>query len=116
MLPHLGELRCAKRFPWGDTISHSQANYWALDYYAYDLLSGSVNNYHPTYATGSQPHTSPVGAIPANSYGLHDMAGNVRQRCWDWYGRYALADLTDPRGVSSAGVQFQAPRPSHFTH
>jgi formylglycine-generating enzyme required for sulfatase activity len=40
-----------KRFPWGDTISHSQANYWANSTLAYDL-SGSVNDNHPTYKTG----------------------------------------------------------------
>jgi formylglycine-generating enzyme required for sulfatase activity len=29
--------------------------------------------------------TSPVGAFPANRYGLSDMAGNVWQWCSDWY-------------------------------
>jgi formylglycine-generating enzyme required for sulfatase activity len=76
-----------KRFPWGDTISHSEANYSASSSYSYDS-SGSVNNYHPTYETGGQPYTSPVGAFAANGYGLHDMAGNVAEWCWNWYGTY----------------------------
>jgi formylglycine-generating enzyme len=88
-----------KRFPWQDTISHSQANYLASPSYAYDS-SGSVNDYHATYETVAVPFTSPVGSFAANGYGLYDMAGNMRQWCWDWYGTpYAGSD--DPRGAAS---------------
>jgi formylglycine-generating enzyme required for sulfatase activity len=87
-----------KRFPWGDTITHSQANYSSDSGYAYDV--SPTRGFHPAYASGGTPYTSPVGSFAANGYGLRDMAGNVAQWCWDWYGGYSGGN--DPRG-SSAG-------------
>jgi sulfatase modifying factor 1 len=49
--------------------------------------ANTFQGHFPNHNTGEDgfASTSPVGAFPANKFGLSDMAGNVWQWCADWY-------------------------------
>jgi sulfatase modifying factor 1 len=93
-----------KRYPWGsDWISHTEANFDAGDgnfhpNYSYGYIIGSI----PYYQT--IPYTSPVGSFVANNYGLHDMAGNVEEWCWNLPSP-VVDGAIDPRGDGKAQYQ-----------
>ncbi|MGO8929320.1 MAG: formylglycine-generating enzyme family protein [Limisphaerales bacterium] len=84
------------RFPWGNLIHTNQAQYYACtSCYSYDL---GPNN--------SPSGPSPVGSFDVNGYGLYDMAGNVFEWRWDWYGTpYGQPTTTNPTGPGSGGLR-----------
>ena len=72
-----------KKYPWGNAISHDDANYGG------------------TGGRDFWEKTSPVRSFAANGYGLFDMAGNVWEWVEDWYdeGYYARPPSSDPKGA-----------------
>ncbi|MHC4527249.1 MAG: SUMF1/EgtB/PvdO family nonheme iron enzyme, partial [Planctomycetota bacterium] len=76
------------RYPWGDSIDGSKANYW---------------NSGDACETGTQPWTTPVGDYSANGYGLYDVIGNVWEWCSDWFdtGYYSVSPYDNPQGPAT---------------
>jgi formylglycine-generating enzyme len=96
-----------QRFPWGDVISESLANYSGdANGYSYDL---GPNGYNAVFATEGTPCTSPAGYFAPNGYGLYDMAGNVEEWCWDWYGTPYVGGR-DPHGPDSSPYRIRVLR------
>ncbi|MBE2282852.1 MAG: SUMF1/EgtB/PvdO family nonheme iron enzyme [Prosthecobacter sp.] len=87
-----------KRFPWGDLITHSDANYWSDATYPYDI--SPTRGAHPNYPT-------PVGFFAANGYGVHDCSGGVFEWCWDWYdvAYYASSPVSNPIGPVAGTIR-----------
>ena len=53
------------------------------------------------YYDNAHNWTETSGLRIPNELGLYDMSGNVREWCWDRYGRYSDTSLKDPQGPDS---------------
>ena len=90
----------SKRFPWGNMISHGNANYYS-DAKFMEEYNLNEPGYHPDGAR-EKPHTTSVRAIDGgrNAYGLYDMAGNLWQWNWEWHPNEPTEDSRVLRGGS----------------
>ena len=80
-----------RRYPWGNDIDHSYANFVGAR--AYD--TGSQPGFYDGSKRGDlQTHSN------ASVYGAFDMAGNVMEWCQDWYDRdyYSVSPKKNPTG------------------
>lgn len=63
--------------------------------------------YCGSFGVGQTPGTRSGGLKLADPWGARDMAGNVSEWCWDWYGDYRLLDadgdgvVLDPAGPAN---------------
>jgi formylglycine-generating enzyme required for sulfatase activity len=53
------------------------------------------------YDENSDGKTHAVGGKKPNTFGLHDMHGNVWELCQDWYGAYGAEAVDDPGGPTT---------------
>ncbi len=87
-----------RRYPWGNTIDRSYANYVGSKPYdtgeAVGFYDGSKHGQVETHS----------GASP---YGAMDMAGNVMEWCADWYGRdyYSMSPRKNPKGPETGAYR-----------
>jgi formylglycine-generating enzyme required for sulfatase activity len=78
----------------------TDATNWGYTY-AGTSDQNSLGNY-AWYDSNAGIATHPVGEKDANTAGLHDMSGNVREWCWDWHSsNVGTGTVSNPTGAAS---------------
>jgi formylglycine-generating enzyme required for sulfatase activity len=78
--------------------------------YGNDANKKSCIDYVQQQQGGATGTPASVGSYPPNQFGLHDMLGNVREWCADWYGKeyYFSSPKDNPTGPSQSSADPQA--------
>jgi formylglycine-generating enzyme required for sulfatase activity len=86
-------------YPWGNDFDCARAN----------LDDETEIDPFTTRCNDGYSRTAPVGSYPRgiSSYGVHDLAGNVREWVSDWYDEdyYEVSPLSNPQGPTSGTIK-----------
>jgi formylglycine-generating enzyme required for sulfatase activity len=87
-----------RRFPWGNAIDRSLANFVGAQAYDTGMPVGTFDG-SKRGDRQTQSNASP--------YGAYDMAGNVMEWCLDWYARdyYAVSPRRNPKGPETGAYR-----------
>jgi len=87
-----------RRYPWGNTIDHSYANYVGAQKFDTGMIVGTYDG---------QKHGDLQTHDGSSPYGVADMAGNVMEWCSDWYSQnyYSVSPVKNPKGPASGAYK-----------
>ncbi|HVW08382.1 MAG TPA: formylglycine-generating enzyme family protein [Bryobacteraceae bacterium] len=87
-----------RRYPWGNVIDHSYANYVGAQKFDTGMIVGTFDG---------EKHGDLQTHNGASPYGAMDMAGNVMEWCSDWYSEnyYSVSPAKNPQGPATGAYK-----------